>query len=76
MAGGITEAVVKHAEAWLVSHGHSLEGIAHPRGAEARQMAALALELNVFVTSEPETSRLVVEAIAFMRSGGRVGNLG
>lgn len=76
MAQGITEDVVHHAEAWLIEHGHSLEGIAHPQGEQARYMAALALELNVFVTSAPETSRLVVECIAFKHSGGRVGDLG
>lgn len=76
MAGGITEEVLDRAEAWLTEHGHSMDGIAHPEGSQARFMAAVALELNVFVTSPPETSRLVAECLAYKHSGGRVGDIG
>lgn len=73
---GITEAHVDQAEEWLVAHDHSLQAIAHPEGAQARFMAAVALELNVPAFSIPETARLIVELIAYKRSGGAVGDVG
>jgi hypothetical protein len=73
---GITDETIAVAEKWLVAHDHSLEGIAHPQGEQARFMAAVALELNLLYRSPPETSRLVVECIAYRRSGGKVGDIG
>ncbi len=73
---GITEKHVDIAEAWLVQHGHSMDGIAHPEGDEARMLAALALELNVFTASPSATSELIAELLAYKHSGGRVGNVG
>lgn len=72
MAGGITEDTINQACAWLVQHGHSLAGIAHPQGEQGRFMAAVALELNVPGLQLPETARLVVDCIAYLYSEGTV----
>ena len=69
---GITNDVLQTAAAWLDGHGHSLDGMAHPRGEEGRQLAALALHLNVFVATDLETCQLIADAVAYVHSGGQV----
>lgn len=69
---GITEAHVAEAEAWLIEHGHSMAGIAHPDGETGRFMAAVALELNVPAFSRADTAALMVGVLAFKHSGGKV----
>ena len=68
----ITEESVEQAERWLVAHGHSMAGIAHPEGETARFMCAVALQLNVPGLSRPETAELMTGILAFKHSGGRV----
>lgn len=72
MSGGITGAHVDQALDWLIGHGHSIEGIAHPEGESNRFLAAVALELNVSAFSNPETARLIVDVIAYVASGHTV----
>lgn len=72
---GVTQAVLDRAEAWLTEHGHPMKGIAHPEGETARFMAAVALELNVFTSSSSEAVALIVECLAYVHSGGEVGQV-
>lgn len=67
----IDEELVTYAAHWLIDHGHSLDGMAHPEGGEARELAALALHLNLFVTTEFPTCQLIADAVTYVHSAGQ-----
>lgn len=73
MAGGITEAYVDRAEAFLVKMGHDMAAVAHPQGADYRAGSAVALRLGM--PWDGAVCDLIVEVLAYKHSGGKVGDV-